>query len=240
VFDTILEACSNTNQEEIEEGNSDDPDDLEDEIDFLAEDTHDTDGEENVGQDKNGDDVVKMNQQNSTLFMNKYEEDTDALTVANRLAKLICHLEKEKVLTVDPLEELDLDHINDNNMDFYNAKDELYDSEGEYDSDEDSDYVPTEDDSEEELEFDSDASLSSEESGNISCEDEPTQENQQVQQGEINVQKLAEVHTKRAKDKINAVCVAPGEHGDFVNSDRSRRRIILGSIFLQGIRLLSS
>ena len=210
--DQILEACSNTNQEEIEEGNSDDPDDLEDEIDLLAEDTHNTNGGENLSQD--GDDVVKINQQNSTLFMNKYEEDTNALTVANRLAKLICHLEKEKVLTVDPLEEMDLDHINDNNMDFYNPKDELYDSEGEYDSDEDSDYVPTEDDSEEELEFDSDASLSSEESGNVSCEDEPTQENQQ---GEINVQKLAEVHTKRAKDKINAVCVAPGEHGDFVN-----------------------
>ena len=220
--DQILEACSNTNQEEIEEGNSDDlddPDDLKDEIDLLAEedDTHDTDGRENVSKDKDGDDVVKINQQNATLFMNKYEEDTDALTVANRLAKLICHLEKEKVLTVDPLEEMDLDHLNDNNMDFYEPKDMLYDSEGEYDSDEDSDYVPTEDESEEEFEFDSDASLSSEESGNVSCEDESTQDNQQVQQEEINVQKLAEVHTKRAKDKLNAVCVAPGEHGDFVN-----------------------
>ena len=215
--DQMLEVCTNTIQEEMEEVDS--LDDLEDEIDLLGEeDTLDTVGGENVSQDKDGDDVVPINQQNSTLFMNKYEEDTDSLTVANRLAKLICHLEKEKVLTVDPLEEMDLDHLTDNNMD-YEPNDELYESEQEYDegSDEDSDYVPTEDESEEEFEFDSDASLSSEESDNVSCEEESTHENQREQQRDINVEELAKVHTKRAKDKMNAVCVAPGEHGDFVN-----------------------
>ena len=219
--DQILEACSNTNHEEMEEGDSD-VDELQDEIDLLAEevvqDTHDTDGVENVSPDKDSEDVVPIHQQNSTLFMNKYEEDTDALTVANRIAKLICHLEKEKVLTVDPLEEIDLDHINDNNIDFYEPKDELCDSEGELDSDEDSDYMPTTDDiSEDELEFYSDASLSSDESSNSSSEDESTQENQQLQQGGIDVQKLAENLTKKTKEKMTAVCVAPGEHGEFVN-----------------------
>ena len=213
--DTIYNASTGSEEATMAEEQA--LDDLEDEIDLLAEEQRDPDDENDDNSNSEDAEVVPAHQQNSTMFMNKYEEDTNAFTVANRLARLICHLEKEQVLTVDPLEEVDLDHLNDEWI--TNApNDELYASEdetswGDNDSDNDSDYMPADDgteESESEIEYDSCASISSDNDTNSESETP----NEQAQGG---VENLARLFTKRASEKMTAVCVDPGEGGEIVN-----------------------
>ena len=63
-------------------------------------------------------DEVEAWQQHSTVMRNKYEEDLNVFTVANKLANVIIHLESNNILPEDITDEIDNDILSDNIKDF--------------------------------------------------------------------------------------------------------------------------
>ena len=182
--DDILRLCS----KEIVKSNDEVNDDLEDEDELLLDD----DDNAKVTISDCIDDSEPIKQQHTTCMMNKYEEDLDAPTVANRLAKLIVYLEKEKVLINEVTDEIELDHINDDQIsEFYPVS-------------EDDDEVL----SESEVETKSDVVTSDKISNDNVNSD---------QMSNAQVQKSAQSLRNLTSDNLSAVCVAPGEMGEFQN-----------------------
>ena len=69
-------------------------------------------------EDNNQTDKVEVHQQHPSLMCNKYEEDTEVLTPANKLASLIIHLEENdwlppKLTTAESVN----DFMNDDTID---------------------------------------------------------------------------------------------------------------------------
>ena len=96
----VLRACSKS---ETEATNEEVTDDLDDEIDLLLDTDHPGEVENSVNNSE------PIRHQHTTCMMNKYEKDLDAPTVSNRLAKLICHLEKKNIIGDSIPDEVDLD-----------------------------------------------------------------------------------------------------------------------------------
>ena len=94
--------------------NDEGDEDLEDEIDIFQESGP-------LPSDKLGtsSDNVEVCQQYPSVMCNKYEEDTETMTVANRLASLIIHLEESNVLHNEQVtDEVINDHMTDEIQDF--------------------------------------------------------------------------------------------------------------------------
>jgi hypothetical protein len=173
-------------QEEGEYENDDD--DMEDEIDVLTE-SSDAFAEQQ-GEEAGG------GQQHPTLMCNKYQEDHEASTVANRLASLIVHLEEGNHLPKHVTDEV----INDNTTsDLPDFHDEKFDVEDEVLLDEEIDEVQRKTDAMKQR-----ARLQSRAEG--------------LSEGEAaQVAKMNTDQRNRALKRMRTLSLAPGENGEFRN-----------------------
>ena len=179
----VLRACSKS---ETEATNEEVTDDLDDEIDLLLDTDHPGEVENSVNNSE------PIRHQHTTCMMNKYEKDLDAPTVSNRLAKLICHLEKKNIIGDSIPDEVDLDCMSGDQIPEFYPDCEVPDE------------VSTES---ENVTVTSSVFSKNSRENNVSCD------KTSIEQTEKSAQRIR----KEITDNLRAVSVAPGEHGEWVN-----------------------
>ena len=179
----VLRACSKSETEATSEEVTDD---LDDEIDLLLDTDHPGEVENSV----NNSEPIKH--QHTTCMMNKYEKDLDAPTVSNRLAKLICHLEKKNIIGDSIPDEVDLDCMSGDQIPEFYPDCEVPDE------------VSTES---ENVTVTSSVFSKNSREKNVSCD------RISIEQTEKSAQRIR----KEITDNLRAVSVAPGENGEWVN-----------------------
>ena len=179
----VLRACSKS---ETEATNEEVTDDLDDEIDLLLDTDHPGEVENSVNNSE------PIRHQHTTCMMNKYEKDLDAPTVSNRLAKLICHLEKKNIIGDSIPDEVDLDCMSGDQIPEFYPDCEVPDE------------VSTES---ENVTVTSSVFSKNSREKNVSCD------RISIEQTEKSAQRIR----KEITDNLRAVSVAPGEHGEWVN-----------------------
>ena len=179
----VLRACSKSETEATSEEVTDD---LDDEIDLLLDTDHPGEVENSVNNSE------PIRHQNTTCMMNKYEKDLDAPTVSNRLAKLICHLEKKNIIGDSIPDEVDLDCMSGDQIPEFYPDCEVPDE------------VSTES---ENVTVTSSVFSKNSREKNVSCD------RISIEQTEKSAQRIR----KEITDNLRAVSVAPGEHGEWVN-----------------------
>ena len=175
----VLRACSKSETEATSEEVTDD---LDDEIDLLPDTDHPGEVENSV----NNSEPTKH--QHTTCMMNKYEKDLDAPTVSNRLAKLICHLEKKNIIGDSISDEIDLDCMSGDQIPEFYPDCEVPDE------------VSTESEN---------VTVTS----NNFRENKVSCDRISIEQTEKSAQRIR----KEITDNLRAVSVAPGENGEWVN-----------------------
>ena len=179
----VLRACSKSETEATSEEVTDD---LDDEIDLLLDTDHPGEVENSVNNSE------PIRHQHTTCMMNKYEKDLDAPTVSNRLAKLICHLEKKNIIGDSIPDEVDLDCMSGDQIPEFYPDCEVPDE------------VSTES---ENVTVTSSVFSKNSREKNVSCD------RISIEQTEKSAQRIR----KEITDNLRAVSVAPGEHGEWVN-----------------------
>ena len=179
----VLRACSKSETEATSEEVTDD---LDDEIDLLLDTDHPGEVENSVNN------CEPIKHQHTTCMMNKYEKDLDAPTVSNRLAKLICHLEKKNIIGDSIPDEVDLDCMSGDQIPEFYPDCEVPDE------------VSTES---ENVTVTSSVFSKNSREKNVSCD------RISIEQTEKSAQRIR----KEITDNLRAVSVAPGEHGEWVN-----------------------
>ena len=164
------------------------------EIDDEIDDYDYDDFEAKEMEDNNQTDKVEVHQQHPSLMCNKYEEDTEVLTPANKLASLIIHLEENdwlppKLTTAESVN----DFMNDDTIDVECEPQEVED---EFVFDEEYEDLLQEHSQEEQDERDVD----SEEAEKI--------------------MKMSKDQIKRTMQKMKTINIAPGEKGEFCNWEK--------------------
>ena len=179
----VLRACSKSETEATSEEVTDD---LDDEIDMLLDTDHPGEVENSVNNSE------PIRHQHTTCMMNKYEKDLDAPTVSNRLAKLICHLEKKNIIGDSIPDEVDLDCMSGDQIPEFYPDCEVPDE------------VSTES---ENVTVTSSVFSKNSREKNVSCD------RISIEQTEKSAQRIR----KEITDNLRAVSVAPGENGEWVN-----------------------
>ena len=179
----VLRACSKSETEATSEEVTDD---LDDEIDLLLDTDHPGEVENSVNNSE------PIRHQHTTCMMNKYEKDLDAPTVSNRLAKLICHLEKKNIIGDSIPDEVDLDCMSGDQIPEFYPDCEVPDE------------VSTES---ENVTVTSSVFSKNSREKNVSCD------RISIEQTEKSAQRIR----KEITDNLRAVSVAPGENGEWVN-----------------------
>ena len=181
--ENVLRACSKSETEATSEEVTDE---LDDEIDLLLDTDHPGEVENSVNNSE------PIRHQHTTCMMNKYEKDLDAPTVSNRLAKLICHLEKKNIIGDSIPDEVDLDCMSGDQIPEFYPDCEVPDE------------VSTES---ENVTVTSSVFSKNSREKNVSCD------RISIEQTEKSAQRIR----KEITDNLRAVSVAPGENGEWVN-----------------------
>ena len=163
---------------------------VDDEIDKFNE------GEEQRDDHSEPVEKVEVWQQHDTVMCNKYVEDTEAVTVANRLASLIIHFEENGWLPKNVTDEINLDHMTDEIDDFNGEEVD------QYIDDEVDDEVTT---NEEILEAHPEEFLEPREAKGLTNDEAE------------NVLAMSKEQRRKVIRKMLTISVAPGEKGKFVN-----------------------